>query len=156
MRPSLSKELEGAFMKKQLVGMIIVVSFIASFTVAPKAQTGKIYDIDVPFDFIIKNQILPAGRYSIGRLHEQNPDLLLFRSTVGKARTVTLTQRMSGEAPKVGSMLSFNCYGDRCFLKSVWVAHESYASKIVSGSLERKVKMLAEAKVVSLFETGQR
>ena len=140
----------------QLVGISTTVFFIITTTVAFQAQTAKIFKIDIPFEFIINDRTLPAGRYSIGRLNEQNPDLLLFRKKDGRTNILVLTQRANGEPMSARSMLSFNRYGESVFLKSVWAANERYGSTLVQSSSERKRMMSGEAKIVSLFEPEPR
>jgi hypothetical protein len=151
----LTEQLKGGFMK-QLIVIFNTFVLLVAISVAVEAQTARIFEIEIPFDFIIKDRTVPAGRYSIGRPNEQNPDLLLFRKADGKTNVLIVIQRALGDPIIAGSMLSFNRYGEKYFLKSVGVASERYAGQLVMGTTERKLRVLNEATVISLFESPKR
>lgn len=80
----------------------------------------------VPFDFIIGNQTLPAGKYSIGR--SRNDGLggpLLIRSADGKTHAFFLpTTEESARHDE--ARLVFRHEGDKYFLEEIVGAEESY------------------------------
>ena len=81
------------------------------------AETWNRSTASIPFDFQIKNQTLPAGKYDVTYTPESK--LIVFRNMdSGKSSMVLVFQSASGRVadPK----LSFRFDGDRYKLAEVW------------------------------------
>src|SRR4029077_14969923 len=101
-------------MKKQLfvllgLGLLVGMSAYAQ-TVNLKA--------DVPFNFIIRGETLPAGQYTIQGLG--NGPVISVRGPNPKANTIVLSQRCASVNAAKLSKLVFHRYGDRYFLAQLW------------------------------------
>ncbi len=106
-------------MKKSLVllSMVAVFSLMASFAVA---DAGVLMRVDVPFDFYLGDQLLPAGEYQVkmDSSYGATASFVIVRSTDGRGIGMLTTQ--SGDnADRATSQLRFNRYGKKCFLSGV-------------------------------------
>ena len=123
----------------------------ASAAVAAKAQSGPIFEIDIGFDFVVKDIRFPAGRYRLGRLNPDNPDILILKNTGGNKKTVFLTQRLARDSQKDLSELVFYRFGNIYFLNSVWPSGQKYGSLLRPCKSELKERQEAsKAQMVSL------
>jgi len=74
---------------------------------------------NIPFDFIVGNQTLPAGTYKVACSPNGAPTVTL-RGVDVKAVHIAITQATrSGKVPAEGKLI-FNRYGDSNFLAQVW------------------------------------
>jgi hypothetical protein len=108
-------------MRKQLIKgftMLLGIMTIAMVTAVASAngqsQTSK---ANVPFEFIVGNQSMPAGAYSVSAINAAG-DALCIRGRDSKASAVRLTTPADGKANH--AKLVFHRYGQRYFLAEVW------------------------------------
>jgi hypothetical protein len=96
---------------------------------------------NIPFRFIIGNQTLPAGEYSVRYLNEDSgKTALLFRSMDGKtSRIVSMNTTQQGEGEAKASLV-FNQYGDSYFLSEVWTGVDQYGLSLPKSRTERQLK----------------
>jgi len=100
--------------------------------------------VDIPFDFQVANQKLPAGKYSVGRAQETSGDTVLqIRSIDGQSTTnrfsipiVTFNLKNRGE-------LIFHRYGDQYFLSEVWPAGGGTGRAFLKTRTERDLERTA-------------
>ena len=80
-------------MKKRVINIFaIFVCFIALAAVG-RAVSPNNLKIEIPFEFTVKDQKFPAGKYSIGRLNPADPDLLIMRNESGEAKILLRVQQ---------------------------------------------------------------
>lgn len=81
------------------------------------------FTVNVPFDFVIGSQHMPADNYTIRLLLNSVPgaDPIEIASFHGKglAYCTTVTQLERSERSEAGSRITFNRYGDRAFLSGI-------------------------------------
>jgi len=81
-------------MKKQLVkltkfGFLSVIALVTAVGSAQGQSLAYKLRADIPFDFVVANQKLPAGKYSIGRAIQNSGDsVLLIRSLDGRVHAI--------------------------------------------------------------------
>lgn len=97
-----------------MVMLIVAVVFVAAGTSANgQSRTTK---ANVPFDFIVGSQSLPAGEYTVASMSSQG-DVLRIRGA-GNNGALRLTKPTHGTSEQ--AKLVFHRYGDRYFLAEVW------------------------------------
>lgn len=72
---------------------------------------------DIPFEFVVGDQSLPAGSYTVRAIADAS-DALRIRGVEAKASAVRLTTAVQGKASN--AKLVFHRYGQRYFLAEVW------------------------------------
>src|SRR5437763_13372572 len=85
-----------------------------------QAQSNNLMIVHVPFDFYVRDQMMPAGAYRITELTADGATLLI-RSEDNRAAVAVLTngadaKRRQPDAPH----LVFNRYGEQSFLIAAW------------------------------------
>ena len=106
-------------MKKTL----LLVSFVAGLTIMAvfaSAGSGVVMRGEIPFDFYVENQLLPAGEYdfAMGVIGGETASNVAVRTTDGTVLAF-LTTRSDSEAMATSGQVSFNHYSGKYFLSSV-------------------------------------
>lgn len=122
-----------------LAVLTVVILGAGAFATKVPAQNAGVFEIDVPFDFVVNGRTFEADRYRIGRLNQANPDALVLKSSTGKTLLILQTQRKSG-APSTFTRLTFSLYGEAHFLDSIQASGESYESRLPSNKPDRRLR----------------
>src|SRR5213078_1914369 len=88
-------------MKKQAYTMIAMIVLVGSMAMAAKAQTdGRIQLIaNIPFEFSIGNESLPAGEYTVRSISDDSRNVVLrIQSRDGKSNAILLVRTVEGKA----------------------------------------------------------
>ncbi|HEY0321645.1 MAG TPA: hypothetical protein VGC66_11850 [Pyrinomonadaceae bacterium] len=114
---------------------------MALAAVTAQAQSANQMKASIPFRFIIGNQTLPAGEYTVRYVNQDSgKNALLFKSTDGRtSRIVRMNTTQSGEA-RMKASLVFNQYGDSYFLSEVWTGTDQYGLSLPKSRTERQLK----------------
>ena len=107
---------------------------IAEDTIAIKAN--------IPFDFMVGNQRVPAGEYTFA----QNGSSTMIQISSWDTRTGLRVLRHPAGDNTTGSpyALIFNKYGNRYFLRQVWAGHGVMGAQLPASRTE-KVEMALSA-----------
>lgn len=128
------------FITAAMLAMAIIVAGVSA-----QAQSLQYkLTVDIPFDFQVASQKLPAGKYSVGRAQETSGDTVLqIRSIDGQSTTnrfsipiVTFNIKNRGE-------LIFHRYGDQYFLSEVWPAGGGTGRAFLKTRTERDLERSA-------------
>ena len=133
-------------MKKQIVktlmmvGLVNVFAMIVMVGAAHGQSLGTKMRINIPFDFTVGNNKLPAGEYAIGRAQPSSGDTVLLITNVKEvANLLPLTNAAQRVEPKDADTLVFHRYGDQYFLFQVWPAGATVGRVIPTSRSEREV-----------------
>ncbi len=148
------KNIELKLAKRLTLAVLAVVLLGAgAFATNVRAQNARVFEIQVPFDFVVKGRTYEAGRYRIGRLNEANPDTLVLKTATGKTLVILQTQRLNSGAPIEFSKLTFSRYGEMYFLDSIQASSESYERRLPSVKSDRQRRGAAQlSEIVSITE----
>jgi hypothetical protein len=142
------KDLDLKFAKHLLL-TVFVLGF-GAFTAQVSAQNARVFQIQVPFDFVVMGRTYPAASYKIGRLSQADPDTLVLNSSAGKTLVIIRAQRLNSGAPTDFSTLSFSRYGETNYLEAIRASGDSYESRLPSVRSHRRLRSIAQAKRVSI------
>ena len=135
----------------------IMLSFflaVACASVSAQSIENKL-SVKIPFDFIVGEQTLPAGKYTFRHLPGM-PDKLAIQSADRQARAVvwsTLTETRQAPAK---TTLVFRNYGDQRFLAEVWVHGDKNGGILVQSRAERELAQRTSAKTNAISFTDER
>lgn len=141
-------------MKKQILWMpLILMALFATAAVSTRAQTSYSVRADVPFDFVVGDKTIPAGRINAtGVSAAIHGPLAITNTTQGKL-ALRNGRRMLGSEPTDQAKLVFHKYGNRYFLAQIWIpgyeAWEVLKSK-EEKSLERDMRLVKNFKPTSV------
>jgi hypothetical protein len=109
------------------LGLLLVAS-------AVQAQDNGV-KADIPFDFVVGNQMLPAGEYTIVNQGHVN-QAILIRSDEGKTAILSLTQSCSSLNPSAKTKLVFHTMAGRYFLYQIWTQGNSSGRQLPKSKAE--------------------
>lgn len=137
-------------MKKQILAAATVISLFLTFAVMfAQAQSSCGVKISVPFEFIIGDEALPAGTYTIRRSSSNRPNVLAIKSADGSIANVFITQLIEDRNPQA-VMIIFNKYGENHFLSQVWPASSIHGRQLNKWSRELEMETRARDSQESL------
>lgn len=120
------------------INLFIVIGFMFCAAASARAQNVR---AQIPFDFYVNNQKLPAGDYSISRVSELNSDLLQVRKRDGTAQSLIAVMRTDTPLGSKQNVLVFNRYGDRYFFSQIrvpWVINAEVRKSKIEIQLAKK------------------
>ena len=126
-------------MKKKLYSTFAMLCLALLMTfVSVQAQSASKLEVNIPFEFQIGNETLPAGEYTIKRLTQNS---VLVRSLDGQRKAIARTPRaITGESVETArEKLVFNQYGKKYFLSQVWMARGSDGRELYKSEAEQEV-----------------
>src|ERR1043166_6455437 len=107
-------------MRKQAYEMIATIVLVGALAVAAQAQFGgrSLLIANIPFEFNVGNQKLPAGEYMV-RVIGSDDSILQISNIDGRKSVVLLTRSVQGKMQDNGKLV-FNRYGDTHFFVQAW------------------------------------
>jgi hypothetical protein len=121
--------------------LIVAMAFITA-VVSANAQESRRLKADIPFEFMVGDQTLPAGAYSVAPLLGQSDAGIMMRNAKSSAAAMRLTDSIRGCAHQ--AKLIFHKYGHRYYLAEVWDATETGRQVHMSRSETAIVRELAK------------
>jgi hypothetical protein len=122
-------------MKTKLMLSTTVLALLV--TTAASAQSISVR-ANVPFSFIVNRITLPAGEYLVESADNQGR-ALRFANLNSQARDLVISNYCGGVAAATQTKLIFHRYGDRYFLKRIWVAGNSAGHELLTSPRETEV-----------------
>lgn len=129
-------------MKKQAYTMIAMIVLVGSMAVAAQAQTsGRTRMIaNIPFEFSVGNQTLPAGEYGVTPINPASDHAVLqLRSKDGSSSAMIQMGAAIGKAQE-SAKLVFRRYGDKYFFAEAWVDGDSSGLQTLKSRSERTIE----------------
>jgi hypothetical protein len=83
------------------------------------ARASELLEVNVPFPFLVNNQMFPAGHYMVEEDTLGGPSVLLIRGMHTPQGAFVLTQAASGHGPSQPA-LQFERHENQYRLSSVW------------------------------------
>src|SRR5690349_1690387 len=138
------------FITSALLVMAIIVAGVSA-----QAQSLQYrLTVDIPFDFTVSGQKLPAGKYSVGRAHEASGDSVLqVRSTDGHSTANRFSIPVVTFKTKSRAELVFHRYGDQNFLSEVWPAGGGTGRAFLKTHAERDLERIARENRVAAVKS---
>ena len=109
-------------MNKQILWMpLILIAMCASAAVSTHAQAAYGVRADVPFDFIVGDKTIRAGRISAHGVSDAVQGALAIRNNAQGELALRAGRRLLGAQRTHECKLVFHKYGDRYFLAQIWL-----------------------------------
>jgi hypothetical protein len=121
--PTVREGAKGGDMKKQTYTMIAMLFLVGSMAVAARAQTSGRSQLtaNIPFEFSVGNQTLPAGDYTVAQINPISDHVVLqLRSRDGSSSAMVQMISVTGQA-EANAKLIFHRYGNKYFFAQAWV-----------------------------------
>jgi len=95
--------------------------------------------VNIPFDFTVCREQLPAGKYKVRPISSASANVLLVRSEDNRAAEIACTNSIQSTKPVANGKLTFNRYGDQYFLSEMWFPGERVGNQLVKSEREEAV-----------------
>ena len=96
-------------------------------------------EANIPFDFTVKGQTLPAGKYQLAR-ELSTPDMIEISNVKGGRSVLVVTYKaLSTEPGAVAPKIVFDQFGSRYFLSELWTS-DGTERRVTPGKLEQELK----------------
>ena len=125
-------------LKQLVVTVLLLLSLIVSRANSVAAQSAYRFRVEVPFQFVLSGQTLPAGTYVIERTDPVKPNIVTLKKVDGEIVRVVLTQRVEKDEPSTASSLIFINRKGKHYLFQVWTVAAMNGNQIPV-ALEKKV-----------------
>jgi hypothetical protein len=127
-------------MKKQasIIAATIVVGFLTVFTAQAQTSNTRL-TTTIPFEFYVKDRVMPAGEYSVTCLNPTSPNRVLqFRGKDG-AGIVIQTGNTVGKR-REDARLVFHRIGKKYFLSQAWLPADDNGLTIQKSRIEKELE----------------
>jgi len=107
---------------KRHIGLMALILMVVGLAVAPtKAQSPRGVRAEVPFDFIVGNKTLPAGKITILRMTSGEAGPLSITNLEDSQVALRMGRMMNSTDASDQGKLVFRRYGNRHYLAQVWI-----------------------------------
>jgi hypothetical protein len=138
-------------MKRMTALAFLAAALIAMGSARAHAQEAR---FKVPFDFIVENQVLPAGTYGVSHATQK---AILINSQDGRFHAMTSTFADDKQLYGVGKII-FTKYGKQYFLHEVLCSDVSMDVEIPTSRLEKRARIqeaqLPQSETVAALRSG--
>jgi hypothetical protein len=127
-------------MAKQLtrtLTMLVVLATLSLFgAVASANHNAQRQTANIPFDFVIGDETMPAGEYEVGSI-TNGGETLRVRGTENQNSAVRLSIPLQQLQPADKGKLVFRVYQNQYFLAEVWTAGDATGRRVLRSSREK-------------------
>jgi hypothetical protein len=132
------QQMSSRILKNFTMLALVVGLALATTLVSANAQSKSVVRADIPFDFIVGNKTLPAGKYMVNSATSDG-QALNIRRREGKSLALVLTHEATEQSNKRIARMVFHRYGDQYFLAEVW-SGDSYGRQLMESKIERNLR----------------
>lgn len=127
---------------KKAYTMIALMVLVGSMAVAAQAQTASRTQLvaDIPFQFNVGNQTMPAGEYTVKQVNPSSDHAVLQLRAKDGSRTVMIQMNNVIGKAKEGSQLIFNHLGGEYYFAQTWISGEGTGWQASTSKAERSAR----------------
>ena len=131
-------------MKKELAKGLTMISLVIAIALATavasaNAQSARKVVADIPFAFVVGDQTLSAGEYTLKSATAPENGLLI-QNGAGKSEAMRLTFTIEPKQNRRNARLVFHRYGQRYFLAEVWTGAGNAGRHLMKSRQERAIE----------------
>src|SRR5882724_1802962 len=124
-------------MSKKISWMVVAISLCAVLAGSSVyAQSSTVLKMDVPFEFRVGGQSLPAGEYTVV---PKSPTIVVIQSKDGRRSAVAQSNAVQSNHSSADGKLIFNRYGEYRFLSQIWTPGEDVGRELPKSKVEQEV-----------------
>lgn len=131
-------------MKLQSMKMLLVFGLLIGIGNVTATAQGLIDDTsieaDVPHAFIVKDKTLPAGKYTVKRLDDTQPNVLDIRSADGRTAVVFEAESVQANQIPSDAALVFDKVGEQYFLSTIWASDSNIGYQLPKTKSEKTLE----------------
>jgi hypothetical protein len=130
-------------MKKYLVSGLAILCLLAGsgvVTTSAQIDSDRTIEATIPYAFVVGNDTLPAGQYTIRLSDDTNLNLFVVRSTNGRTAAFFQTRDVQANEPPRRTELVFDKIGDTYFLSQIWLTGSKLGVELEKSKAEQKLE----------------
>jgi len=127
-------------MKKSILMIMSLAMLIAAGTISASAQITDRLVANIPFDFTVRDKILPAGKYFIKPLDTYDEGAFEMQNAQGKKVSVFLGENATAATMPEKTELIFNRIGDRYFLSEIFEGGNNLGIELEKSHAEKRLE----------------
>ena len=133
---------------KGLTMLMMTLALAAASAVVANGQSTQKLIAQVPFDFVVAEKTLRAGKYQVHAVNDAG-DAIAVKSADGD-QALRLSSRTERSDREMNAKLVFHRYGNTYFLSQIWMAGERAGRELTKTrqecAIERELKSIASNK----------
>lgn len=133
-----------------MVTLLVGIAFATAVVSANAQSTNKLVISNVPFEFVVGDQTMPAGEYRIRSASAFGNGLIIQRADA-KSSAMRLSNGIEPSRSKTNARLVFHRYGSHYFLAEVWSGGENEGRALTKSRQERAT----ESELAMLTKTNR-
>ncbi|MGB9202657.1 MAG: hypothetical protein WCB94_01655 [Terriglobales bacterium] len=138
-------------MKRNLAGVAVAMLLVLGAVVPAMAQYSGPIKVTVPFNFVVENDRMPAGDYTIqrvatGRLRIESNDMHTAASFLAIPK--------QGKVTAEKAHFIFHRYGGEYFLATIWTPGQEVGWEVLQGKLETELARKGTSPVQTAMVVG--
>ncbi|MFZ3340320.1 MAG: hypothetical protein WA609_07220 [Terriglobales bacterium] len=138
-------------MKKNLASLMTGMIVVLALTVPTFAQHSGQMKVTVPFNFVVENDLLKAGDYTIERIANGR---LRIRNNDGSVSTIFLALPAQETVTPEKAHFIFHRYGGEYFLARIWTPGQETGWELLQGKLEMELARKKSTKLETAAVMG--
>lgn len=119
-----------------MLAVILMLAF-ASALASVNAQNNRNVIANIPFEFSVRDKMLPAGEYIVQRITTSTEERLLIRSSDSSVNVIVMTRPVQSNKRQEQAKLVFHRYGNQYFLSQIWKPGEETGRELYKSKSER-------------------
>jgi len=125
-------------MKKQVLGIVTMLTLVLMLTAASVHAQSTRTRINIPFSFTVGQETLPAGEYTVEPLRRDSNTTWLLQSKTGNHGVIVITSA-GRESRTEDTRLVFHKYDNEYFLSQIWTPTVSVSRELPVRRTEREI-----------------
>ncbi len=113
-------------MKKHCVRILSAFFGLAALAITAKGQEADKLVVNVPYEFVVDGTTLPAGRYTVSPISNQNKKVLAISNSDGGATVFVLSSEIAGTTGSEQPSVSFQQVGEQHLLSKIQTAEHVF------------------------------
>jgi hypothetical protein len=146
------RQKQGGIMKQSLARALAAVVLVLAMAVPVLAQQTGPMKVTVPFNFVVENERIPAGNYTIERIANGR---LRIHTKDGQFSTTFLVIPTQGRTTSEEARLVFRRYGSEYFLAKIWTPGQEAGWEVLQGKLETELAKKKNTRVETATLMGR-
>ena len=117
--------------------MLSLVLMLTAVSVCAQSESSKVTNI--PFSFIVGQEIFPAGEYTLEPNRKDSHNVWLIQRRDGRTNALFTTMPVRSSETQEEAKLIFHRYGDQYFLSQIWTPGSKSGRELMMPRLEREL-----------------
>jgi hypothetical protein len=120
----------------RLLNLAAVLFVLTLVPLASSFASSEMARVQIPFDFAVDGEVMPAGEYVIARPSEKVISLRRIGGTETKASIANPAYSSSWDGK---ARIIFNRYGNEYFVSTIWLTQSDHGFQFLTSATEMKL-----------------